>query len=327
METSASKAEFVIGVDLGGTKIMAGLFNRQMECLSHSKVRTKAQKGQELVKERIVRCIREAAEKGQVGLDQVRAIGIGAPGPVDSETGRVVFAPNLGWRDLNLKQELESILHVPVFVENDCNVCTLGIQAVELRGNPRHMIGIFLGTGIGSGLILNGQLFNGFNRTAGEIGHMVLDVNGPECGCGKKGCFEALASRTAIFKRLQAAVESGQESLLTQMLGKDLRRMRSSHLRKAVARGDSLVDQVVRQAAHFAGIAVANVVNLLSPEFVVLGGGLIEQLEDIMMTIIADTASHYAMPGTMKEVSIQASRLADDAGIVGASVLALRRTT
>jgi len=213
---------------------------------------------------------------------------------------------------------------VPVFVENDANIAVLGVHVAELKAKPRHVVGIFVGTGIGGGLILNGELFSGTNHTAGEIGHMVVDVNGPKCGCGNKGCFEAVASRTAIFQQIKAGVKDGQKTLLTEMLGDDLSDLRSGDLRKAIRRGDKFVDRVVEGAAEYIGIATANLVNILGPEVVVLGGGVIEALADEMMSVIVETANDYAMPGTMKGVDIIASKLGDNAGITGAAVLARR---
>jgi glucokinase len=196
----------------------------------------------------------------------------------------------------------------------------------ELKAKPKSMVGIFVGTGIGGGLVINGDLYAGFNHTAGEIGHMVLDVNGPKCGCGNKGCFEALASRTAIFQQIKAGVKDGEKTLLTDMLGDDLSDMRSGDLRKAIRRGDKFVDKVVEGAAEYIGIGVANLVNILSPEVVVLGGGVMEALADEMMSVVVETAKDYAMPGTMKGVEIIASKLGDSAGITGGAVLARRGT-
>jgi glucokinase len=175
-------------------------------------------------------------------------------------------------------------------------------------------------------LILEGQLYSGFNRTAGEIGHMVLEVGGPKCACGNKGCFEALASRSAIFRKITAAVKEGQKTLLTEMLGPELEDLRSGDLRKAIKRGDKFVERVVEEAAEYTGIAVANLINVFNPEVVVIGGGLMEQLEDDMMAIIVETAMDYAMPGTAKGIEVLASKLSDDAGITGGAVLARRNT-
>ena len=321
----SNKAEYIVGVDLGGTKVLAGVFKNSLDCIGTAKVSTKAQRGVDKVIERVARCVQDAIDEADLSLKQIGGIGIGAPGAVDFETGTVIFAPNLeGWKDVTLKKDLEKQLGVPVFVENDANIAVLGVHVAELKAKPRHVVGIFVGTGIGGGLILNGELFSGTNHTAGEIGHMVVDVNGPKCGCGNKGCFEAVASRTAIFQQIKAGVKDGQKTLLTEMLGDDLSDLRSGDLRKAIRRGDKFVDRVVEGAAEYIGIATANLVNILGPEVVVLGGGVIEALADEMMSVIVETANDYAMPGTMKGVDIIASKLGDNAGITGAAVLARR---
>lgn len=321
----SQKTDLIVGVDLGGTKILAGVFTPQLKLLQTAKLSTKSGRGFESVVDRIARCVRDAVDEADLSLKNVKALGIGAPGAVDPETGEVVFAPNLEWKDAPLKRELEKFLGVPVFAENDTNLCTLGVHEVELKAKPRHMLGIFLGTGIGGGLIVDGKLYGGFNRTAGEVGHMVIEVGGPQCGCGNKGCFEALASRTAIFRQIQQAIREGGKTVLTEMLGNDLGDMKSGDLRKAIKRGDKLVEKIVENAAEYTGIAVANLINVLNPEIVVLGGGVIDALEDEMMAIIVETAFDYAMAGTTNRIQIVASKLGDHAGITGGAVLAKQR--
>jgi len=326
MADSSSKQDHLIGVDLGGTKILAGVFTPQLKCLGRAKVSTKAQRGPEEVIERIARCVQDAVDECDLTMKQIRGIGVGAPGAVDPETGRVIFAPNLSWEGISIKKDLEKRLDLPVFLENDANICTLGVYVTELDSKPKHVVGIFLGTGIGAGLILNGQLYSGFNHGAGEIGHMVLDVGGPKCSCGNEGCFEALASRSAIFREIQNAVKEGKKTELTDMLGEELTDMRSGDLRKAIRRGDKLVEHIVEEAAEYTGIAVANVINLINPEVIVLGGGVIDALEEEMMQIIAEVAKDGAMPGIAKGIDIIATKLGDDAGITGGAVLAKRET-
>ena len=320
-----SKSDLFVGVDLGGTKILAGVFGPQLRLLQTAKLSTKSNRGFESVVERIARCVRDAVDEADMSLKQVQAIGIGAPGAVDSETGEVIFAPNLQWKDAPLRKELEKRLEIPVFVENDCTACTLGVHEFELKGRTRNLLGVFLGTGIGGGLILDGRVHRGFNGTAGELGHMVLQVGGPKCGCGNNGCFESLASRTALFREIQQRVKAGEKTLLTEMLGDGLDELKSGDLRKALRKGDKLVEKVVESAAEYTGIAIANLINILNPEVVVLGGGVIDALEDEMMSIITETALDYAMPGTVKGVEIIASKLGDNAGITGGAVLARSR--
>ncbi|HAM72532.1 MAG TPA: ROK family protein [Verrucomicrobiales bacterium] len=325
MPEPVAKSDLFIGVDLGGTKILAGVFDRQLNLLGSYKISTKPQRGVDGVIERIARCVRDAVDECDLELSQVKGIGIGAPGSVDTETGTVLFAPNLGWRDVGVARELTKDLKVPVHLENDCTVSMQGVYEVELQSGPKNVLGIFIGTGIGGGLIIDGKMYHGFTGCAGEIGHMVLDFNGPKCGCGNRGCFEAFASRTALFNRIRTAVKEGQSTLLTEMLGKDLEDLRSGDLRKAIRRGDKFIAKVVEEAARYTGAAVANLVNILGPEMVVLGGGVMEALSESMLDVVIKTARERAMPGALKGVDIRASRLADEAGITGAAVLARSR--
>ncbi|MEO6181788.1 MAG: ROK family protein [Verrucomicrobiota bacterium] len=326
MPETESKSEYLVGVDFGGTKILAAVFDSSLKCLGRTKVSTKSERGSDAVIERIARCVQDVVDECDLSLKQVRGVGIGAPGAVNPETGEVIFAPNLEWEDVPLKKDLEKKLDVPVFLENDGNICTLGVYEADLKSKPRNVVGIFLGTGIGGGIIIDGKLYSGFNRTAGEIGHMVIEVGGPKCGCGNRGCFEALASRTAIFRKIQGAIKDGQKTILTEMLGDDLKDLRSGDLRKAIRKGDKFAEKIIEEAAEYTGIAVANLINVLNPEVVVLGGGVIDALEDEMMAIIVETAQDNAMSGTTKGIEIIASKVGDDAGIIGAAVLARKET-
>lgn len=321
----ADDNDYLVGVDLGGTKILSGVFTPALKCVGKTKLSTKAERGAEAVIDRIARCVRDAVDECDLEMKHCKGVGIGAPGSVDAENGRVVFAPNLEWKDFPLKKELEKRLEVPVFPGNDCNVATLGVYEKELDGKPRNVIGIFIGTGIGGGIIIEGKLYTGSNHMAGEIGHMVISVDGPKCGCGNKGCLEALASRSAMFRRIQSAVKDGEKTVLTDMLGASLQDMRSGDLRKALKRGDKLVAKVVKDAAEHTGIAVANLVNIFNPEIVVLGGGVIDALEEEMFDAIVKAARDHIFPGSEKGLEIKASKLGDDAGITGAAVLAKKQ--
>ena len=325
--SETTKQDVIVGVDLGGTKILSGIFTPQLRLLQTVKLSTKASRGFESVVERVARCVQDAVDEADLSPKQIRGVGIGAPGAVDPESGEVLFAPNLQWKNAPLQKALEKLLGVPVFIENACNACTIGIHEVELKGRSRSLLGLFLGTGIGGGLILDGQLYSGFNRTAGEVGHMVIQVGGPKCGCGNSGCFEALASRTAIFRELARRVKEGEKTQLTELLkeGESITELKSGDLRKALRKGDKLTAKVLQDAARFTGIAVANLVNILSPQTVVIGGGVMDALEDDLLPTIVETARDYAMPGTLKDVEILASKLGDEAGITGAAVLARQR--
>ena len=314
--------EHYIGVDLGGTKILAGVFDAEHQCLATDKTKTKPEEGYDAVRARIVRAVRAAAESAGIAPAKANGVGIGAPGAISSDESHVLFAPNLDWRDAPLKADLESELGCPVWLGNDCNVAATGIHRLELEAKPNDMVSIFLGTGIGAGIITNGVFLTGATRAAGEVGHMVLEPDGPVCGCGTRGCFEALASRTAIFNKVKSAVDDGGE--LTPMLesGDDsVTRIRSGKLRRAIEAGDPLAKQVLDETCFYTGLAIANLCNLLNPEVVALGGGLVEQLHPVMLPKIRDAALERIMPGA-RRVRIMATTLGDHAGITGAAILA-----
>jgi len=313
--------ELYIGVDLGGTKILAGIFDSDHHCLASEKTKTNQEEGYDAVCGQIVETIRSAAELAGIDPAKVNGAGIGAPGSISSDESRVLFAPNLGWRDAPLKADLEAGLGCPVWLGNDCNVAATGIHRLELEAKPNDMVSLFLGTGIGAGIITNGVFLAGATRAAGEVGHMVLDPDGPVCGCGTRGCFEALASRTAIFNKVKSAVNDGAKTLLMDAGDDSVTRIRSGKLRRAIEAGDELAAAVLGETCLYTGVAIANLCNLLNPEVVALGGGLIEQLQADMLPKIRDTALERIMPGA-RQVRIMATALGDDAGITGAAILA-----
>ena len=313
--------ELYIGVDLGGTKILAGIFDSDHHCLASKKTKTNQEEGYDAVCGQIVETIRSAAELAGIDPAKVNGAGIGAPGSISSDESHVLFAPNLGWRDAPLKADLEAQLGCPVWLGNDCNVAATGIHRLELEAKPNDMVSIFLGTGIGAGIITNGVFLTGATRAAGEVGHMVLDPDGPVCGCGTRGCFEALASRTAIFNKVKSAVNDGAKTLLMDAGDDSVTRIRSGKLRRAIEAGDELAAAVLGETCLYTGVAIANLCNLLNPEVVALGGGLIEQLQADMLPKIRDAALERIMPGA-RQVRIMATALGDDAGITGAAILA-----
>lgn len=322
----AANDDYVVGVDMGGTKILAAVINAKGEIIQQAKRATKPKKGPDGVIRRIERCIREAIDRAELKPSQIRAIGIGSPGPLDPETGVIIFAPNLGWSNVPLKAKLEKSLDIPTFVDNDVNVGTLGEYAFGAGQGVKNLVGIFVGTGIGGGIILDRQLYHGINKTAGEIGHMIVKANGPRCGCGNFGCLEAIASRTAITKELRKAIlKKGKKSKLLKLNDGKLNQIRSQAIAKAVKRGDKPTIKVMQRAGKYLGISVASIVHFLNPEMIILGGGVIEAMGDSLLDPIRHAAAEYALPTTMDGVQIVEATLGDNAGVIGASVLARQR--
>ncbi len=310
-----------LGVDLGGTKIMAGVLSPANKLLGRARNKTKADQGQETVVARLIKTIREALEDANVQLSDVSGLGIGAPGPVDVEAGVVRTAPNLRWNKFPLGKLLTEELGLPVTLENDVNVGTWGEYRVGAGRGYDSLLGVFIGTGIGGGLVLGGQLFRGHYGTAGEIGHTVIRADAPRGWRTVENC----ASRTALANNLRELVRTNHASKLPEITGGDLNKIRSRTLAEAIEKEDALTLEVVQTGARYAGVVAANVVTTLSLPCVVLGGGLVEALGARYTRWVREAFDRYVFPAELRQCKIKTAELGDDAGVIGAALLARER--
>ena len=318
---------YVIGMDLGGTKILAAVVNEKGQIVTEAKFKTKAEKGPDAVIGRIAATARQAAQQAGIDWAEVKGVGIGAPGPMNPETGVVYNPPNLpGWDEIALGPRLSDALEVPVCLENDVNLGTLGEHSLGAGRGTRDMVGIFVGTGVGGGLVLDGKLRSGSRHAAAEVGHMIVLADGPVCGCGKRGCLEAMASRTAIERDIRLGLAAGRESGISRQM-EDRGRLTSGVLAKALRKGDPLVTEVMNRAQWYLGLLTASIVNLVDPEMIVFGGGVAEAIGDEFLEPIRLTArQYYIQQADADQVRIVLATLGDHAGVLGAAVLARQRT-
>lgn len=307
-----------VGIDLGGTNMQIGVVSDGLELLGRAKRKTKAHEGPSGVLERLVHAVEEACDESGVSLDRVAGVGIGAPGVIDAKTGTVIEAVNLRWNDMPLADELSKRLGRPVVVDNDVNVALWGEYRAGASKGVEHQAGVWIGTGIGGALILNGRLFYGHFNSAGEVGHTVLMPNNPP---GVRS-LEHNCSRTVIVDRLRRLIAANEPSKLHDLTDGDLDKIKSKVIADAYEQEDWLTRHVVDDAAYRLGVAVANLVTLLSVERVVLGGGLVEALGESLVSKIRDAAGEHIFPVKCKQVGIVASALEDDAGVIGAAALA-----
>jgi glucokinase len=319
MSAKLSQGEHVIGVDIGGTKMLAAVLDHRFKVVARCKKKSRSKKADETSEDRLLQAVREALETSKV--KSVRGIGVGSPGPLDPQTGVIIDTPNLAWKNFPLAETLEKEFGVPVVVDNDVNVGTYGEWCFGEIKNCKHVVGIFPGTGIGGGIIIDGKLLHGFSGAAGEIGHMTVEVDGPFCGCGKRGCLEALASRIAIAKEAAALAARDDAPHLFAQCGVSLAKIRSGDLADSIAAGDRMVESVVRKAAYYTGVAAGNLVNVLSPEAVVLGGGLVEAMEKLYIEEVKRGIKDHAMPFLREGLRVTSAKLGDDAVIMGAARL------
>jgi len=311
----------VVGIDLGGTNIQIGVVSPDYKVVGHAKLKTKADDGRDAILDRIVEGIAEACTDAKIKPADLAAIGIGAPGAIDPTTGVVLEAVNLRWDNVPLAELLKKKTGKPVVVDNDVNVAVYGENKAGSGKNAENLLGVWVGTGIGGGLILNGRLYYGHNWTAGEIGHMTLFPGTPP---GSRS-LEHNCSRTALVDRLARLISGNRKSSIMAMVDGDVSRIKSRTIGKAFADQDPLTVEVVENSAHLLGVAIAGVVTLLSLPRVVLGGGLTEALGQPYVDLVQKSTRRHAFPDVCRKVDVVASKLEDHAGVLGAAMIACER--
>jgi glucokinase len=311
-----------VGVDLGGTKILAAAFDSKLKVLASVKIKTPREANASAVVAALIESVRDVLSKAGAGV-VLGGIGVSVPGPLDRAKGIVRYTPNMGFKDYKLGAELSGCFGAPAFLENDVQAGVYGeLKAGALRGK-RNAAGIFVGTGIGGGIVIDGKLYRGATGSAGEVGHMILQEGGALCGCGNYGCLEALASRTAMAKDAIAQAASGKAPTLYSIAGSDLRKCRSSVLFDSIEGGDKGVKKAVDRAAFWLGVGLANLVHLLNPEAIVVGGGIVTRFGDKFLERAIASMEEHLMPGLSGTAEILLSELGDLAVATGAACVAM----
>jgi glucokinase len=314
--------QFVIGVDLGGTKILTALAGMDGRPVAEVKLPTGAREGRQHVLGQIVSSVEQVLVKAGVKPEQVLAMALGAPGPLDTSKGIIHFAPNLAWHDLPVRQVLEQRLSIPVLLDNDANLAALGEHVYGAGRGVDNMVYITVSTGIGGGLILDGRLYRGITDVAGEIGHMTVLPDGPLCSCGARGCLEALASGTAIARDARELAACGRGDQILAAAGGDPAGITAVTLAAAAAAGDAAAESIIKRAARYLGIGIANIINLLNPSLVVLGGGVMAIGELIWQNLHLEVRAR-SLEAAGKSARLAPAELGGRAGVMGAVALAL----
>lgn len=309
--------KYVIGIDLGGTKISTALSTFEGEVLKNVVVPTKADEGEVPVLNRIIGTIEEVLTKGKVEIDEVEAIGIGSPGPLDANTGVIITTPNLPFKNYNVVKPIKERFGVPVYLDNDANVAAIGEFMFGAGKGKRNIVYFTVSTGVGGGAVLNGNIYRGNTCNALEVGHTTVAPNGPRCNCGNVGCLEAVASGTAIGKRGQEAVSTNVETSL-----KEYDKVTSYEVFKEAEKGDEVAKDIVENALTYLGIGVANAVATFDPEMVIIGGG-VTQVGDILFNKVREVVNKRCFKNMAESCEIAPAGLGTDAGVVGAVGLAI----
>ncbi|RMG39244.1 MAG: ROK family protein [Planctomycetota bacterium] len=314
-----------VGFDLGGTKMLTKVYTDDFRELAKKRKRTRVQEGVKAGLKRLIGAIEKALQKAGVSPDALAGIGVGCPGPLDLKKGIVREAPNLGWYDVPLKKELEDAFGCPAVICNDVDAGVYGEYRFGAGRGGRCVVGVFPGTGIGGGCVYRGKIVQGERLSCMEIGHIVVEPEGPRCGCGQRGCLEAIASRLAIAAAAAQAVHRGQAPALKKLAGADVERIRSGVLAKAIEQGDEVVERIVIDAAETIGRALAGVVHLLAPDAIVLGGGLVEAMPRLFVKTVQAAVDRHVLKTFRGTYRVACAELGDDATVRGAAAWARDR--
>jgi glucokinase len=315
---------YVVGVDLGGTKIVSLAVAPGGRIVGRDRRSTEASQGPQAVIQRIVDSVRQAIAEADLRKADLREVGISAPGPCDIERGLLTAPPNLpGWRDVPLARIMSETLHVPTLLENDANAAAYGEHRFGAGRPYRHMIFITISTGIGGGIIVDGSIYAGASGAAGEVGHMILEEDGPPCGCGSRGCLEALASGSAIAREAGSLVAQGRCPLLARLLSEG-RPLDAKNVHLAAQQGDADARAVIERAGRYLGLGLANIINILNPQGIILGGGLC-RIGAMILNPARAVAREHAFAQSFADVSIVEGELGDQAGALGVAALAAER--
>ena len=312
-----------LGIDLGGTNVAAAVVDQDGTILGKVSLPT-PRTGPEAVADQMAAAARAAAEQAGIGMEEIQSVGIGSPGTIEPQHGLIKFWSNLDFEDVPLAALMEERLNKSIYLENDANAAALGEFAAGAGKGSQSMVAITLGTGVGGGAVLGGKLYTGFNYAGMEVGHFVIEHGGRQCTCGRKGCFEAYCSATALIKRTREVMEENPDSLLWQLAG-SLDKVNGRTPFDAAAQGDAAAGKVIDEYVDYLGCGVASLVNIFQPEVFCIGGGPSAQGETLMAPVrYILNREDYARNSVHRTRLVRAA-LGNDAGIIGAALLPLFR--
>jgi glucokinase len=319
----AKKKKYILGIDLGGTKILSVLFDQNFKVVAEKKLKVEANRGEKIFWKTMVEAVSSVLEDADIASKNLQSIGIGGPGMIKFPEGRIILAPNLSFlKNYPLGERIRKTFKVPVTVENDVNAGLYGEHQFGAASGFRHVIGIFPGTGVGGAMILDGRLYRGATGAAGEIGHILMSLPSFLNSTAAVETLETLTGRLAIASGAGYLILKQKAKNLYREVEYDIRKIKSKALCRAVREGDTALYELITDKAKILGIAMANVVNLLNPEVIVLGGGLIEAMGSLVIPVAKQTMRQYALPPVVKSVRVLPARLKDYSVAIGAAKLA-----
>lgn len=316
-----------IGIDLGGMSIKAGLVDDNYKIIAHDAVPTGASRHySEILKDMAMLAIKVTKDAGYDIEKDVKSIGIGSPGTCDSKNGVLVYANNINFLNVPMREEIQKYINLPVYIGNDANVAALGEYMVLGDDSVENMIAVTLGTGVGGGIIINKKIYEGFNGAGGEIGHFqVMTDGGEHCTCGRDGCWEAYASVSALIRQTRRAIESNPESMLAKSVDGDLSKVNGKTPFDCAQSGDKVAQEVVDNYIRYVAEGIVSVINIFQPQVLVIGGAISKQGDYLLNPIKAWVKDHCYTSEGVEATDIRIATLGNDAGIIGAALLGAQK--
>lgn len=310
-----------VGVDLGGTNIAVGVIDDNLKIIGKASVKTNCPRPAEEIFDDISKAVDMAIENAGVSKNDIKSVGIGTPGTVNKENGYIEFSNNLEFEQVPAKEMLEERIGKPVYLDNDANCAALGEAVAGCGKGAKNFVAVTLGTGVGSGIIIDGKIVNGSNFAGGEMGHMVICVDGLNCNCGRKGCWEQYASATALISQTKAAMLENKDSAMWNIVNGNIDAVNGRTSFDAMRAGDKTAIEVVNKYVHYVSVGVTNIINALQPEFICVGGGIANEKDTLLNPVRTEVNKERYSRYSKKQCEIIAAELGNDAGIYGAALL------
>jgi glucokinase len=311
---------YYIGIDLGGTNIAVGLVDESGKILHKDSVPTLRERPAEDVIKDMAMLVLKVIKDSSKDVSDIKSIGIGCPGVANNETGVIVFACNLYFRNVAVREQMKKYIDLPVILDNDANCAGLAEAVAGAAKGLKHSITVTLGTGVGGGVVIDGKIFNGFNYSAPELGHSVIVIDGEQCTCGRKGCWETYASATGLIRQTKKAMEENPDSLINKLIGGDLSKVDAKVAFDAAKAGDATAQKVVDQYIRYIAVGLSNLINTFAPEVIVIGGGISKEGEYLLKPL-RDIVYNEVYFKEEPQTRIVKAQMGNDAGIVGAALL------
>lgn len=316
--------KYYVGIDLGGTNIVAGVINENFEILSKAQTKTNLPRHAKEICEDMISVTKGAIKSAGLHTEDIESIGIGTPGIANSDHGVIEYSCNLGFENVHMEQIFRQKINLPVYIENDANAAAYGEYIAGAAKGAKDAVCITLGTGVGGGIIIDGKIYSGFNYAGAEIGHMVIEVDGPQCTCGRKGCFEVFSSATGLTRMTKEAMDRNTDSLMHEM-AKNYGKINARLAFDAMRQGDKTAKEVVDKYIKYLAAGITNTINIFQPDILCIGGGVCNEGDPLLIPMKEIVAREVYTRNSPKNTKIVIAKLGNNAGLIGAAFLGLAK--